>query len=250
MLNIRKEEEIFANKILDYKEKASNKKVILTKFLDLREQEIISYLVNNDNYIKVYFNGGYQDSEMKRALFLHNDIPYSNDLFNLRIYQIEYNKKFLNISHRNILGTLMSLGITRDNIGDIIHNDDAYFITTQEISEFIINSFNTINKVPISLKEIPIIEFNVDLNYQEKNIIVNSLRLDLIISHTYNISRNKANDLIIGSFVKINHIMVDNNSYKCKINDIISVRTKGRMKILSINGKTKKDKISLKVGIL
>lgn len=47
---------------------------------------------------------------------------------------------------------------------------------------------------------------------------------------------------------KVNWTLIQNTSFELREGDMISVRGYGRIKILSIDGKTKKDKWRIKAG--
>ena len=50
------------------------------------------------------------------------------------------------------------------------------------------------------------------------------------------------------NLVKVNYKETTNNTYLVKENDLISVRKKGRFKILEFIGKTKSGKENIKIG--
>ena len=60
-------------------------------------------------------------------------------------------------------------------------------------------------------------------------------------------SRTKANEVILAGRVFINGENILKNSKSINVGDIITVRGKGRFKIAEIEGKTKKERIVLKV---
>ena len=91
---------------------------------------------------------------------------------------------------------------------------------------------------------------NVIRNIEEKTVIVSSMRLDVIISNAYNLSRNEANEFIESGLVSVNHIECMNNSKMIKENDCISVRHKGRVYVNEIVRKTKSDRLAIKMGFL
>jgi RNA-binding protein YlmH len=76
------------------------------------------------------------------------------------------------------------------------------------------------------------------------------MRLDVIISNAYNLSRNEANEFIEGGLVSVNHLECTNNSKQIKENDVISVRHKGRVYVNEIIRKTKSDRLAIKIGFL
>ena len=53
------------------------------------------------------------------------------------LIQINYPEKFVNIQHQHVLGTLMSLGIEREQVGDIIVGDSIQFVLTKQLESYI-----------------------------------------------------------------------------------------------------------------
>ena len=104
-------------------------------------------------------------------------------------------------------------------------------------------------KHSIQLIELPLLEGLVCENvWNEQNLTVSSLRLDTMISSIYQISRQKSQTLIKAGLVKVNWISIENTSFECGEGDTLSVRGYGRAKIVSIEGKTKKDKWRISIG--
>ena len=240
-----KELDFFKKQIESYIDKAYGGGVGISMFLDETKQAIINNM--NTKGIDVLFDGGFDDAEYKRAIFL--PLGYSAD-FKIKVYEIIYNHKYFDFNHRNVLGSLMSLGIKRESIGDIIFVDKKiYFACTEEINAYILNEFKMVSHASIELKEVKD-RIKVIRNIVEETVIVSSMRLDVIIATAYNMSRNDSNEFINGGLVNVNHIECLNNSKLIKENDVISVRHKGRIYVNEIIRKTKSDRLAIKIGFL
>lgn len=243
------DELVFVAQVKDYLQQAEkHKKVILTRFLTLREQAIIQDIFAA-SLINVHFYGGFPDAERKRCLIIDPDIPYDESLFEIVCFKIEYNKKYLTLRHQNVLGTLMSLKLDRSLFGDILINEDgAYFFTTKEIVPIITSEFTMINRVPIRVRI-----WEDAIHYQqereEKIVIVPSFRIDTLISHVFHLSRSESVQHILAGFVYRNFRIVTEKSEICDVGDIISVRRHGRFTIAEILRQTKKNKTVLKITI-
>lgn len=233
--------EKFKKKINSYLEKALNGGVSLTNFLDEAEMAILNASCKKYNQIKINFFGGFINSDRNRAIINCDD--YNN--FQISVFKIIYNKRYYSINHRSILGSLMSLGIKRECIGDIVcYNDDYYFSCVDNIADFLINEFHQIGKANIEIvKEDRILE-NI-VNYEEKLYFIPSLRLDVIVGYSYNLSRSEALDFIKNGLVYVNHILNQNPSYNVKKDDEISVRHKGIVKLKEIGGLSKSGRQSI-----
>ena len=99
----------------------------------------------------------------------------------------------------------------------------------------------------VSLEEVDLsVLDNYERNYEEKEIIVSSLRIDNIISGIINTSRKVALDKIKNKEVIVNYDVMNKNSYILKENDIFSIRKYGKYKFLGEINKTKKGSLVIK----
>ena len=160
-----------------------------------------------------------------------------------------FNLKYLSLSHRNILGSLIHLGIARDRIGDIFINDGSAFVAaSSNLVPFIIENLQTIHHQPVDicLSDEKIILEDKGI---EKTIFVASARLDAIISMAFNLSRDEGTQLIKREMVKVNQKIVLKAFQTINVCDIISVAHKGRIKIIDDSALTKSGRIALKIKI-
>lgn len=239
------DEELFYKKVKSLLDKATlNSKTSLLKFLDLKKQEILKYVVGNNAYL--YLSGGYNDAEYKKAII--SPFELNDPDFKISVLKIDYNTKYLTLNHRKVLACLLDLGIKREVIGDIIlSNNDVIFFASSEMKDYIIENLRSISHVPVSIIEYSG-EINKIDNFSYEKIYLNSLRLDAIISHTYKIARDKAQDLVKNDMVKVNQGSILNVNHIVKEEDIISVRGKGRFKVSKILGNSRSDKIIVDVA--
>jgi len=234
--------ELFKKRIDSLINKSYSGGVSLLNFLDEAKISILKSASKNLKDINVYYDGGFINADTLRAIIS----PYEviRDDFKIIIYKIKYNKKFYEISHRSILGSLMGLGIKREFIGDIVLNDKgAFFACAKEISEYIKDNLKFVGKAPVELEKTDEIIENV-INYSEKLDFLSSLRLDVFIASAYNLSRSEAHEYIVNGLVYINHILILNPSEAVKLQDEISVRGKGRCKLKEIGGYSKSGRIA------
>jgi RNA-binding protein YlmH len=249
--HFRPEEREFIDQVLhwkDYVESTYSPK--LTDFLDPREQHILKTLIGENSSIKFELFGGAPENERKRALIIPDYLTANQEDFQLSLFEINYPIKFVTIEHPQVLGTLMSLGLKRGKFGDILVKDRRIqFFTASEISDYIFSNLETIGRASINLKSLELEQAIIaeDL-WMEHDITVSSLRLDTVISGIHHISRQKSQVFIQQGLVKVNWAVSENPSFECAEGDLLSVRGFGRVKILSIEGKTKKEKWRIVIG--
>ena len=243
--HFRPEEREFIDQVVNWKSHVENTySPKLTDFLDPREQQMVSMIIGQNDEVKVAFFGGVDQVERKRALVYPGYFQPSTDDYQITLFQIVYPAKFVTIEHRHVLGSLMSLGLKRGKFGDILYQDaTVQFFVAKEVASYITNELSTIGKATIRLEEIPFnVAVTVQESFQEGSVTVSSLRLDAMIASLHNCSRQKAQLLIGQGYAKVNWSVIEASAFECREGDTLSVRGYGRVKIVSIDGKTKKDK--------
>ncbi len=152
------------------------------------------------------------------------------------------------ISHRDILGTLMGLQIERKYIGDIrsTQDDDFIVLCMDSVSDLITESVTRIRHTDVVISRIEnISKFNFEQKYVEKHGSLSSNRLDAVVSECFNLSRSAASELVKGEVVFVNSRLESKATKAVANNDKISVRKHGKIKIIDIGEENRKGKIKI-----
>lgn len=209
-----------------------------TSFLTPKEQAILVH------YIKEYdiqFDGGYEQAERKQAILSFH--PQKEQSY-VR-FQLDYKAKFHEITHRDVLGSVLSLGIERDQIGDIIVDEGRIqLVATRKIAPFLQQNFTMIKRASFQLKEIDHIVQKAS-TFEEGEYVVASYRLDVFVSALTKVSRKIADEMIEKGGVQVNHQVVYSSNYQCAQGDLLSIRKYGRFIFHSETAKSKKGKYRL-----
>ncbi|WP_312192542.1 YlmH/Sll1252 family protein [Exiguobacterium sp.] len=222
----------------------------LTDFLDPREQQITQELVGSK--CALFFEGGFEGAERKRAILAPDYYEYNADDFDISIYRIHYPTKFVELSHRQVTGTLMNVGLKRAKFGDVIIQDQVQFAVADEVATYIEANVERAGKTKIRLSRVDA-EDRLKVKEQEWEEtlgFVSSLRFDTVVSEILGFSRQKAHTLIKQGESKVNYKVVDDVSFMLEEGDLLSLRGTGRVKLIAILGSTKRDRIKLQYGIL
>lgn len=213
-----------------------NRKEISSFFLDPFEQKIVNEIANK-NDIEIIFIGGNEYSE--RKIFVAN--PYLENLSEDNYIKV-MSFKINNIKHPDVLGALISLGIEREHIGDIvILNNSCEFVILEKDSNFIKYNLSKIKNegVDINIKKENRLSIKIDESTEYKGF-VSSLRIDNIISELINISRQKAKQIIKSKNVKVDFLIVEDPSKIISEGSLISIKHEGRFQFDFIDGISKK----------
>ena len=218
-----------------------------TAFLTLRELEMCRYLFGTQEGLFPF--GGYEGAERQMLVYLpeylEKDALYEEDspLVCLRATFFDGDTP----SHRDFLGALMGAGIARETIGDIcVGKGQCDFFVTQEIAPYILQNFIGAGRTKVHLDRIPLTEVSVpEPETKEIRDTVASIRLDSVISSGFRIGRSAAAQYVSAGKVAIDGLPCEKPDKQLDEGVKISVRGLGKIKLRAINGKTKKDRISI-----
>lgn len=243
-LGLTEEEKIFAAHCVDDANLALNShKTIYTNFLDIREQKIAESAAGFVKIDRKLF-GGFNNAFRVMCAF------GEEENFPIDCIKISFREEFP-IAHRDILGTIMSLNIDRNVVGDILVDTScAYIFIKNQFTDMVINEVSKIKNVGVKCEKVinPVLP---KIQTKEVSIIVSSPRLDSIVSELSKMSREKSANLIRGQKIFVDGKAMDNPSYNVKEEQYISIRGVGKFKYLGANGKTRsnRDKITLEMFI-
>jgi RNA-binding protein YlmH len=214
-------------------------------FYDEVFQQKIADAIKHSGVPYLFF-GGHPDAERK-MLCIYPEYVSSEEL-EWPIFAIEF-EKTIPIDHRNVLGELMHLGITRESIGDIdMGEDKVQIIAHQRLQDFLWINLNQVKgrEIKTTIKEWHQIQ-SFEKNFKRLSVVVASNRLDGIINKIWGFSRQNSLVLIKQGKVRVNYTEITKNDFRLKSGDIISLRGKGKAKIIGMDERTKKGNIRLEV---
>lgn len=246
-LKISKHYPEYERKIDIFKDKVNRVKKtnteVFTDFLNPDEREILKHICKKEG---LYFSflGGIGDFE--RAICAIS--PY-DDLkdFPIEVVRIAGNSKFEKLDHRDYLGAILSLGISRDKIGDInLFEETAEVWVCSTISSYILNNLNKIKHASVKVEIIKQCEAQIrEQKFKDMLINVSSMRLDCIVSALIGISRNDAVSIIKKGNVKVDYVPIEETAKKVDEKNLISIKGFGRFIINNIISKTKSDRLKI-----
>ena len=131
----------------------------------------------------------------------------------------------------------MSLGIEREQVGDIIVGDSIQFVLTKQLESYIMLELTKIKGATVKLNSIPFKDMIQSVeNWKIQGCTVSALRLDVVLKEMIHKSRT------IAKRVKVNHTIIDSPDFQVQTNDLLSIQGFGRAQIIDIGGRTKKTK--------
>lgn len=242
------EDRLLASRIIDfYNLSKKHNKPCFTNFLSLHEQEVAKTVISGIGAENFEFFGGVEGAERKLLCFSGG---YVKDIdFPVSYCVLKSKKGFSGQTHRNFLGSVMGLGITREKIGDIIICEkEAVIILHNDVLNYIKSNLTSIGRLTVSCDIFDEYEFSVpEKEFSEILGTVASLRLDAVVALCISKPRNTSQELIISGSVTVNFTECKNLNREVKTDDIISIRKFGRFKVDEIGGLTKKGRRFVKI---
>lgn len=249
--HFRKDEQEFIDQVIDWVAQVENQyRPYLSNFLNPRQQFIVQSVVGQYEDIDFGNYGGNEESEQVRVLIYPPYFEPTVEDFDIALIEIDYPTKFAEISHGQIMGTVLGAGVSRDTLGDIVNEGDRWqFFIDQKMKEFIYMNVDRIGRTTVNLVEKDLEDqIEMTAKWKIEEVVVSSFRIDVVLARALNLSRNKAKALVNNNRIKINWIEIEQPDIDVERHDIISIRGHGRVQIREQLGKTRKDNIVLKIG--
>lgn len=256
-----KELKLFYARLDDLEKRALGNNLAHSSFLTPSEvYKAEKYFEAKGNKEKICFFGGYFGAVRKQIFLLPQYIVDSVEdeasLFVLIESELEESictlkikgSGFRTLTHRDYLGSILSLGVEREKLGDICIIDDnsAIVFCCNEISNYLMFELDSIGNDKVKIEKIAV-DKNMESTqkFQSFTDTVASERLDCVVAAIFNLSREKAQNLIKGGFVDYNYEQATKIDVKTEAGDVISARGYGKFIIRDVSQATKKGRLRL-----
>lgn len=185
--------------------------------------------------------GGYPEAERQMGGFGPEPLP--GEAFPLGALALRWPRQTAP-THRDLLGSVMGLGLQRQWLGDIVLEKDwAALFATRAMARHIADHLGQAGKVSLQvelLKELPVMAAPEGAPFRDT---VPSLRLDALVASGLGLSRAKAAALIEAGQVKLRHVQALRPDARVQEGDMISVRGMGRVQLSQVGKPTRKDRL-------
>ena len=241
------EDRLLLARVWDKYEQTERKNIpSATVFLSPRERQLAQAMLNAAGVRSGYlFDGGYEGAERTVLLFLPGwaEEPAGDELVFLRasFHGGE------SLTHRDILGSLMGLGVVRERVGDILVSPhSADIVAAPPLREFFLREWDQAGRVKLTVTEIGREALCVPQT-QVKVIrdTVSSLRLDAVTATAFSMSRGRAAELIAAGKVSLDHVPCLKGDKPVGEGAVITARGLGKARLAGVGKKKKKGRTGI-----
>ena len=246
-MDASKEDELLLAELDDKRIKAQHWECIThSGFLDPRQRGIAFRTFG------CRFWGGYEDAERTIAVFLPDSIPKGQDTpfadeedDPLAVLRVSIAKGGKLLTHRDYLGSLLSLGIDRSVVGDIIVGVcGADIVIMKSMADYLLMNYEKAGRMNLSCSLHPCSEIDTgEVRTLERRDSVASLRLDNLVSSAFDLARGKAQEAIRQGLVFADGMQLLKQDAVLKEGVKLVLRGKGKARLKTIGTPTKKGRL-------
>lgn len=259
-----KEEQILQKRFSDLSRMAYQRGIpFFSDFIGLQERDLVRQAVAQqhpslqESLLPFAFFGGYPEAERAIVCFLPEKgfpIPVDQEFPISCIRIAPVNRRFSEeLTHRDYLGTVMGLGLERDQIGDIVVRREGSegnemkvgYVFCKSNKKDLLLDIARIRHTTVAAAEVETAELHWTLEYKDISGSVSSLRLDAVLSVAIRTSRSQGLQLIRDGNIYINGKCCTENAKTLQDGDILSVRGHGKFLFRHSGLKTKKGRYQI-----
>lgn len=234
-------------RLVDRWQEASEYNYFVTGHIMSENSQVLAEQLFSNYYPRLAFWGAYPEAERKLACFLPDYLD-EGDLTTLAADELRalrcYYPKNAELSHRDFLGSLMGLGLSRSSVGDILidrERGQADLILRADIFPLIELEYRQVSRYSIEVEEIKLDELHIaESEIEIMTASVASLRLDAVLAIAFRLSRSTAVELIQAGRVFLNGRSVVKADTVLDIGSKISCQGCGRFELINLRGQSRK----------
>lgn len=218
-----------------------------TDFLGLSETDVLRRAEHDVAYAGLTVFGGADGCERVIARFGEGDGTDDFPIACVRVTPAA--PKFADaLTHRDVLGALMNLGIERDTLGDIFLQDNtAYLFCLPTVLPLVLQELTRIRRTAVECTVIGALPDGVAGRTEETAVQVASERADVLVAAVWRLSREKSLELFSHGRVFVNGRLTENNSGTLPAGAVVSVRGYGRFRYGGVTSTSRKGKLNVTV---
>lgn len=154
------------------------------------------------------------------------------------------------LTHRDYLGSILNLGITREQVGDILPDEGgAWVFVIREIAPFVCDELRRVRHTSVYCEIVPPSSCTAVIRTRQCSGSVSSERLDSLVALVFHLSRAGAQQLIEHEKIQVEGRTVTSLSYRPAAGERISVRGHGKFRYLGAGGLTRKGRIIVQYAL-
>ena len=241
-----KQDRAFCAHIEDLLDAAAEKyQTRFSTFLDLHQQKLARRIAAGHSVDGWMLFGGYDGAErVMLGAFPAYEQP-ELEAFPIVSLTITFRKED-SIGHRDLLGGMLSLGIKRETLGDIlVEEGQAVCFLTEPAARIVELELNKVGRCGVKpVRGQPQI-LPAARHYQPCHVQISSLRLDCVVAALCSISREKAAQMIRAGLVQLDADVTQAVAFPVEQGAVLSLRGYGKFLFETIERTTRSGRLAV-----
>jgi len=246
------EQRVLLARVLDKLELARQRGIPShTGFLSPAERGAVEDLLHAAGNPRHVFWGGYGEGERQICLFLPDWQEPEDALSDPEGPICALEGRFprdAQPGHRDILGSLMGLGLTREKLGDILLPEQTccQLLALRETVPILLSQWESVGRWRVKLAQIPLEQLRPKTP-EVKTIrdTVATPRLDAVLAAGFSMSRGKAAECIAAGRVAVNHRECLKGDRQVEAGDVLTCRGLGKCVVREMPGQSRKGRVMI-----
>ena len=250
-LSTSPEERLVLARAMDKLDLAQNRGVPAhTPFLSLAEQDGVARLLAACGHPGHLFWGGWEGAERKLCAF-------PPDWMEAEAFQTGEECPITAVTvsvppdakptHRDYLGAILGLGLTREKIGDLLVGEGTcQVLLLREVEHVLLTQLDQVGRWRVRVSPCPLAELRPP--EQKVKVIrdtVAALRLDAVAASGFSLSRSRMAALISSKKLTLNGRECDKPDRLVEAGDVLTCRGLGKCVLTEVSGTSKKGRIMI-----
>ena len=222
-----------------------------TQFLSPAQRAALEPLLAARGHPRCLFHGGFEGAERTVCVFLPDwqEAEDWDPQEELSAIEAAYPPTGADLTHRDLLGGLMGIGLTRERVGDIlVGGAAAQIVCLKEAAPIILSQFDQAGRYRLKLREIELAELApAPAEVKLIHDTVAALRLDAVLASGFSLARGKAADAVTGGRVSLNHRECVKPDRPVEEGDVLTCRGLGKCVLKTVGGQSRKGRIIIEI---
>lgn len=245
------EERLLLARVMDKLELCRTRSIpAWTQFLSQGERGAAEGLIAAQGHPEHLFWGGYEGAERTLCVFLPDWLSREDFLEDpegpLGAVTLSFPAD-AKLTHRDFLGALLGLGVTREKMGDLLVGEGrCQAVVLRELEQVLLTQLEQVGRQRVRAASCPISK----LDPSERKVkpirdTVAALRLDAVASSAFSVSRARMQSMISSKKVALNGRECDKPDRLVEEGDTLTCRGMGKCLLKQVSGTSKKGRIMI-----
>lgn len=214
-------------------------------FLDQRQGRLARAAVPRERAVDALLYGGHPDAERRLLGVFPPGQPPDEAAFPVTALTLHVRAADA-LSHRDVLGSLLALGLKREAVGDILCGGDRVVVFVgSAVAPFVAQQLDRVGGAGVQVTVGYVAPLPAAHTFEPVRGTVASPRLDAVVRLAVGCAREEAARRIVSGLVSLDHVVCNAPARTVASGMVLSIRGTGRFAVEQIGPPTRKGRLNV-----